>query len=205
MGEWGNSCTHVMYSSCVFMSWTHVLLSWPTLMLCTPVVCSWFALMLCTHVVHSCCVFMACPHVVHSCCVSMFCPRMVHSCCVLMACPHVVHSCCVLNDLPSCHCIHGLPSFEGVCFNSRHPGHCAREGRLRAAGSDTTSPGSPGVPGRIPNGANSLCFYSKSYSTDTPVHFCFNFFIPSHLKHTVFIVFVGRWPARNALNTRCFS
>ncbi len=37
--------------------------------------------------------------------------------------------------------------FEGACFNSRHPGHCAREGRLRAAGSDTTSPGSAGVPG----------------------------------------------------------
>ncbi len=38
-GEWGKSCTHVTYSSCVFMSWTHVLHSWPTLMLCTPVVC----------------------------------------------------------------------------------------------------------------------------------------------------------------------
>ncbi len=92
-GEWGKSCTHVTYSSCVFMSWTHVLHSWPTLVLCTPVVCSWSALMLCTHVVYSCCVFMACLHVVlYPSFALVLCTHVVCSWHALMLCTHVVYS-----------------------------------------------------------------------------------------------------------------
>ena len=49
-------------------------------------------------------------------------------------------------------------------------------------GSDTTS---AGVPGIIPNLANSLCFYSKSDSGDTPVQCFFDFCIPLSSKHLV--------------------
>ena len=94
-------CVHVVNSRSAFMAYPHVMHS-----------CCVF--MVCTNVVYLCCALMFCVHDLPSCCVSMFCLRIVHSCCVLMACPHVVHSCCVLNDSPSCHCIHGLPSYRAL-------------------------------------------------------------------------------------------
>ena len=57
----------------------------------------------------------------------------------------------------------------------------------------------------VPNRAFYTCFYSKKCSDLTPVQCFLYFFIPLSSKTPIFESLLGRWPARNALKTRCFS
>ena len=93
-------------------------------------------------------------------------------------------------------------------LNYRHPGHGAWEGGLRPAAPDSTSPDAGAIAGDRRMSSKShiyTCFYSKNCSDLIPVQCFFDFFIPLSSKTPSFESFFGRWPARNALKTRCFS